>query len=184
MSYRGIQYTPVDCKATVFTPQFCNQSANRHRSPRRVHGPPPNPDSPIATAARVPSSLFDFATASCPFSSLSSSVEMRIRFGPVTNGLRNSPTGSKGRYNAVLATRLVIASTGAMLIVGHEAPCRISALACRIESRKHTGKEGTLDKFLALATRRRRSWGLSGGLAGADELRSFLQMLLLNLRCT
>src|SRR5216684_1159143 len=142
MSYRGIQYTPVDCKATVFTPQFCNQSANRHRSPRRVHGPPPNPDSPIATAARVPSSLFDFATASCPFSSLSSSVEMRIRFGPVTNGLRNSPTGSKGRYNAVLATRLVIASTGAMLIVGHEAPCRISALACRIESRKHTGKEG------------------------------------------
>jgi len=39
---------------------------------------------------------------------------MRFRFGPVTNGfLRNSPTGSKGRYNAVLATRLVIASTGA-----------------------------------------------------------------------
>jgi len=36
----------------------------------------------------------------------------------------------------------VIASTGAMLTVGHEAPCRISALACRIESRKHTGKEG------------------------------------------
>ena len=36
----------------------------------------------------------------------------------------------------------VIASTGAMLIVGHEAPCRISALACRIESRKHIGKKG------------------------------------------
>jgi hypothetical protein len=66
---------------------------------------------------------------------------MRIRFGPVTNGLRNSPTGSKGRYSAVLATRLVIASTGAMLTVGHEAPCRISALACRIESKQHTGKE-------------------------------------------
>jgi len=30
----------------------------------------------------------------------------------------------------------------AWLIVGHEAPCRISALACRIESRDHTGKEG------------------------------------------
>src|SRR6476660_6435755 len=40
----------------------------------------------------------------------------------------------------VLATKLVIASTGAMLIVGHEAPCRISALACRTESRNHTGK--------------------------------------------
>ena len=58
-----------------------------------------------------------------------------IRFGPVTNGLKNSPTGSKDRYHEVLATRLVIASTGAMLTVGHEAPCRISALACRIESR-------------------------------------------------
>src|SRR5258706_12653755 len=42
----------------------------------------------------------------------------------------------------ILATRLVIASTGAMLIVGHEAPFRISALACRIESRDHTLKEG------------------------------------------
>jgi hypothetical protein len=66
----------------------------------------------------------------------------RAAFGPVTNGLRNSPTGSKDRYIQVLATRLVIASTGAMLIVGHEAPCRLSALACRIESPDHTGKEG------------------------------------------
>jgi hypothetical protein len=56
-------------------------------------------------------------------------MEIGIRFGPVTNGLRNSPTGSKGRYIQVLATTLAIASTGAMLIVGHEAPCRISALA-------------------------------------------------------
>jgi hypothetical protein len=65
---------------------------------------------------------------------------MRIRFGPVTNGLRNSPTGSKGRYNEVLATILVIASTGAMLIVGHEAPCRLTVLACRTESPDDTGK--------------------------------------------
>jgi hypothetical protein len=113
-----------------------------HRSLQRVDGPLPNPDSPIATAALIPSSPGDFATASRPFSSQSSSVEMRIRFAPVTNGLRNSPTGSKGHYVKVLATRLVIASTGAMLTVGHEAPCRISALACRIESRDHTGKEG------------------------------------------
>jgi len=69
-------------------------------------------------------------------------MEIGIRFGPVTNGLKNSPTGSKGRYNKVLATKLVIASTGAMLTVGHEAPCRISALACRIESRNHIGKQG------------------------------------------
>jgi hypothetical protein len=69
-------------------------------------------------------------------------MEIGIRFGPVTNGLKNSPTGSKGRYNKVLATKLVIASTGAMLIVGHEAPCRISALACRIESRNYIGKQG------------------------------------------
>ena len=65
-------------------------------------------------------------------------MEIGIRLGPVTNGLENSPTGSN--YREVLATTLVIASTGAMLIVGHEAPCRISALACRTESRNHTGK--------------------------------------------
>jgi hypothetical protein len=35
-----------------------------------------------------------------------------------------------------------IASTGAMLTVGHEAPFRISALACRIGSWDYTGKEG------------------------------------------
>jgi hypothetical protein len=67
-------------------------------------------------------------------------MEIGIRFGPVTNGLRNSPTGSKNRYHKVLATKLVIANTGAMLTVGHEAPFRISALACRIESPEHTGK--------------------------------------------
>jgi hypothetical protein len=49
--------------------------------------------------------------------------------GPVTK-LSN---GVKGLYLHVLATRLVIASTGAMLTVGHEAPFRISTLACRIE---------------------------------------------------
>ncbi len=31
--------------------------------PRRVGGPPPDPGSPIATAAQVPSSPFRFATA-------------------------------------------------------------------------------------------------------------------------
>ena len=96
----------------------------------------------------------------CPSSSLFSLVETGIRFGPVTNGLRNSPTGSKYRYHEVLATKLEIANTGAMLIVGREAPFRISALACRIESPEHTGKaENSLDKFLALATRQRRSQG-------------------------
>src|SRR5260370_11032146 len=116
----------------------------RSRSRRRVHEPPPTGDIGIATAAPVLSSPCDFATAFCLSSSLFSLVKIGIRFGPVTNGLRNSPTGSKGRYIQVLATRLVIASTGAMLIVGHEAPCRISSLACRIESRNHNGKGGAL----------------------------------------
>jgi len=44
------------------------------------------------------------------------------------------------RYHEVLATKLVIASTGAMLIVGHGAPSRLSALACRTESRYDTDK--------------------------------------------
>jgi integrase len=35
----------------------------------------------------------------------------------------------KGRYIRVLATRLAIASTGAMLIVGHKAPFRLSGLS-------------------------------------------------------
>jgi hypothetical protein len=55
------------------------------------------------------------------------------RFKKLSNGV-------KGPHNKVLATRLVIASTGAMLTVGHEAPCRISALACRIESRIRIAK--------------------------------------------
>ena len=54
---------------------------------------------------------------------------MQIRFGPVTNGLKISPTGSKDRYIQVLATKLVIASTGAMLVIGHEAPVEVLALA-------------------------------------------------------
>jgi hypothetical protein len=69
---------------------------------------------------------------------------MRVRSGPATNGLGNSPAGSKGFYNEVLATRLVIASTGAKLIVGHEAPFRISALTCRIESRDPHWQRGKL----------------------------------------
>ena len=56
----------------------------------------------------------------------------------MTNGLENSPTGSKNLNHEVLATTLVIASTGAMLIVGHEAPCRLTALACRAESTDYT----------------------------------------------
>ena len=54
---------------------------------------------------------------------------MEIRFGPVTNGLEISPTGSKDRYSWILATKLVIASTGAMLVIGHEAPVEVLALA-------------------------------------------------------
>src|ERR1700674_1490636 len=51
------------------------------RDARCGDGPPPNPDSPIATVALVPSSPCDFDTAFCPSSSGSSSMEMRIRFG-------------------------------------------------------------------------------------------------------
>ena len=70
-------------------------------------------------------------------------MKMRIRLGPVTNGLENSPTGSKDRYIQVLATMPVIASTGAMLIVGHEAPCRFSGLSLPNQiPRLHIAKEG------------------------------------------
>src|SRR5215467_4111091 len=51
--------------------------------------------------------------------------DMETRFGPVTNGLEISPTGSKDRYIQVLATMPVIASTGAMLSTGHKAPVRL-----------------------------------------------------------
>jgi hypothetical protein len=39
----------------------------------------------------------------------------------VTNGLGDSPNRVAGRYLQVLASELVIVSTGAMLTVGHEA---------------------------------------------------------------
>src|SRR5580700_4228104 len=39
----GIQYTPVDCMATVFTPQCCNQSARRQSLPPSQRSPVPEP---------------------------------------------------------------------------------------------------------------------------------------------
>ena len=58
-----------------------------------------------------------------------------MRFGPVTNGLRISPTGSKDFLLEVPATMPVIASTGAKLVIGHKAPLEVSAIACRIDPR-------------------------------------------------
>ena len=58
-----------------------------------------------------------------------------MRFGPVTNGLRISPTGSKDSLLGVPATMPVIASTGAKLVIGHKAPLEVSAIACRIDPR-------------------------------------------------
>ena len=66
---------------------------------------------------------------------------MEIRFGPVTNGLKISPTGSKDRYIQALATKLVIASTGAMLMIGHEAPVEVSALAAEPNPESRSQKE-------------------------------------------
>jgi hypothetical protein len=48
--------------------------------------------------------LSSFAKTFYPPSSLFSSMEMRIRLGPVTNGLKNSPTGSKNLNHEILAT--------------------------------------------------------------------------------
>src|ERR1700745_3236104 len=49
-----------------------------------------------------------------------------------------------------------------MLIVGHEVQCRISALACRIESRNHIGKQGNPRQVSGASDASRRSSGLSG----------------------
>ena len=77
---------------------------------------------PTAAVARVPSWPFGFATAFSPFSSLFSSIENEDSARPGDERFRKLSNGSKGHYSEALATRLVIASTGAMLIVGHEAP--------------------------------------------------------------
>jgi hypothetical protein len=90
-----------------------------------VDGQPPNPDSLIATAALVPSSTCDFATAFCR----SSSVENEDPVRPGDERFKKLSNGVKGPYNKVFATRQVIASTGAMPIVGHEAPCRYIGLS-------------------------------------------------------
>jgi hypothetical protein len=65
--------------------------------------------------------------------------------------------GVKGPFSVALATTRVIVSTEAMLTVGYEAPCRLAALACRIESPDHIGKtensrqdSGTSDASTAL----------------------------------
>ena len=87
-------------------------------------------------------------------------MEIGIHFGPVTNGLRNSPTGSKDRE--VLATTLVIASTGAMLIVGHEAPCRLSALACRSESTSTLANSGNSRQVSGTSDASKTQLGLIG----------------------
>ena len=67
-------------------------------------------------------------------------LELGMGFGPVTNGLGISPTGSKDTRFAVPATMPVIASTGAMLTLGHMAPMKVSAIACRIGSRIRVAK--------------------------------------------
>jgi hypothetical protein len=70
--------------------------------------------------------------------------------------------GQKTVYRLILATTLLIASTRAMLIVGHEAPCRISALACRIESRQHTGKKGVSRQVSGTSDASKTQLGLIG----------------------
>jgi hypothetical protein len=80
----------------------------------------------------------------------------------VDHDVKKLSNGVKGPLYQALATRLVIASTGAMLIVGHEAPCRISALACRIESRKHIGKEGNFRQVSGTSDASKMQSGLTG----------------------
>ena len=42
----------------------------------------------------------------------------------------------------------VIASTGAMLVIGHKAPMEVSAIACRIESLNQRRRAVDSNKFL------------------------------------
>jgi len=86
---------------------------------------------------------FLFLRFPCGFLSVdipTSSLKLGMGFGPVTNGLEISPTGSKDSQFAVPATMPGIASTGAMLAFGHTAPMKVSATACRIGSRIRVAK--------------------------------------------
>jgi len=123
----------------------------------------------MASAAPIPSWPFGFATAFYAPSSLFSSMKMRIRPGPVTNGLENSPTGSKNLNHEVIATTLVIASTGAMLIVGHEAPCRFSGLSLPNQiPRLHIAKEGNSGQVSGTSDASKTQLGLIGTITGTN----------------
>jgi hypothetical protein len=76
----------------------------------------------------------------------------------------------------ILATRLVIASTGAMLTVGHQAPWRISALACRIESKQHTGKERDSRQVSGTSDASKTQVRLTGSWRRFYQLSSFVSM--------
>ena len=75
---------------------------------------------------------------------------------------REPLTGSKNRYHEVLATTLAIASTGAMLIVGHEAPCRLAALARRTEIPDHTDKAENFREVYSTSDASETQWVLIG----------------------
>jgi hypothetical protein len=66
-------------------------------------------------SALCDSSNFFSAAISSPYANCD-------RFGPVTKGLKISPTGQIPVVLTVFATRRAIASTGAMLLSGQEAP--------------------------------------------------------------
>src|SRR5690349_12620913 len=148
----GIQYTPVECMATVFTPQRCNQSARRCRSAvqhsnRRtgcesrsgrisdVMQAVPNIDPRcmrmdyIQTRVlrlQLPSPFFSLLPVPPQFSVGHDSRSSVKGWDPVRPGddrLRNLSNGVKGPATSmVLATMPAIASTGAMLLCAREAP--------------------------------------------------------------
>jgi hypothetical protein len=66
----------------------------------------------------------------------------------VTNGLEISPTGSKDTRFAVPATMPAIASTGAMLTLGHMGANEGLGHNCRIGSRIRVARGGSQGKFL------------------------------------
>ena len=66
---------------------------------------------------------------------------------PGDERFKNLPNGSKDRYIQVLATKLVIASTGAMLVIVHEAPVEVSALAAEPNPASRSQKEKLQTSF-------------------------------------
>jgi len=66
----------------------------------------------------------------------------------ILNSIRCSFWTTQSQRTCVLFPMPVISTTGAVLVIGREAPMEVSAIVCRMESLNQRRRSGNLSKFL------------------------------------